>query len=180
MACFVLSVAIGFCALVGMLAISDALNPERVPSVRPLPSHYPLRAAGPTREELLAMSDAERWETLQDSLAMLDYVCPEVSEWVRRRWYGGHLVFDMSERRCYAYYLPGLSVLGISLLGLLESREELACTLAHEFRHSRQNVLRGLQASIAAVFGQDRLDELVESPAYAFGDRVRRAIRGEP
>jgi len=168
-------------AMIGSLAVSDALQPPKLPAVRPLyppesPSHF-ADSSRPTREQLLGMTNTQRWGELQKALPYLDRVCPEIADWTRKKWESGQLVFETANKGRYAYYMPALGMLGINLYAFELSDAELACTLAHEFRHSRQNVFPGIQVAVAALFGINRKD-LVEREAYEFEDVIRRAIRG--
>ena len=116
---------------------------------------------------------------MQESLLFLDVVCPACSKWVREKYESGQLVFDARECGLYGWYHPATGKVGVCFFALSDSTTELACTLAHEYRHSRQGILRGVQCEIAKTFGVDRTFELVEAEAYEFEERVRRAMRGE-
>lgn len=166
---------------VGVLALSAAVSPPNLPPVWGNRADCISREESipHTREWFLRLSDKERWQRMQKALAILDIVCPDVSDWTRERWYTGHLVFDTHENGTLAWWMPAFRLLGVNLAALEQSDAELACTLAHEFRHSRQSLLLNVQKVFAQLCGVDSRYELVESEAYAFEDVVRRAIRGK-
>lgn len=171
-----------FLACLGVLTVSDAVQPPNLPSVRPLPAADSWRAHGGgnhTLSELLTMNDRQRWDTMQPALSLLHIVCPTVEDWSRQHFYSGRLVFVTEPARYMAYYVPGLDMVAVNVATLQESDAEIAITLAHEFRHSRQNALPVAQAKIAGWFGLDRWHELVEEDAYEFEYRIARAIRGK-
>lgn len=173
-------VALWVMAWIGLLAVCDAVYNPKLPAIMP---HWtrPYLLDGstrPSRPELLAMSDAERFRSMEEALRILDHVCPDVADWTRIKRESGQLVFETPSLGRYAWYMPATGVVGINIDALELSDAELACTLAHEFRHSRQTMLKSVQVGIAQLFGMDRRFELVEAEAYEFEGRVRRAIRG--
>lgn len=170
-------VLIAFLALIGAMAVSDALQPPNLPRVRAWPA-----GAHRVQAECLRWVDGEgetRWGQVQKALRILDVICPEVSAWVRDRHDCGHLIFEETEKPYYACWWVVPRVLIINHSALTRSDAEIAGTLAHEFRHSRQPILRVTQAVIAEFAGLDRRHELCEAEAYQFEATVRRAIKGE-
>lgn len=167
-------------ALIGVFAVWDAPQVPRLPAVRPLIIPIESEPLALNAEKFASMSNAERWEHMATSLHYLDLVCPEVSEWVRGRWDTGRLVFDTNSplsERCYAWYQHVRGVLGITMHGLARDEVELACTLAHEFRHSRQSLFQVVQVAIADLVGVRYRRDVMESEAYDFEDQVRKGIR---
>lgn len=167
-------------ALLGAVAVADVWIKPDLPHIRvsAQPRVWWQFTGRRTWMQADALDDAGRWAALQPALRILDEVCPEVAEFTRERWASGHLVFEREDRGRYAawYVLPRTLV--INYVAWEFGDAELACTLAHEFRHSRQGYLRGLQLGIGRLFGVDRSD-LVEDEAYEWEGRVRRAIRGQ-
>lgn len=176
--CPFLVVALILFSFLGGLAFADAIHPVQLPAVRPLQYPHVQSRERLSRDELLALANEERWQIMQPALDILDNVCPEIATWTRKKWLDGQLVFDTDSENLYAWYHPATGRVAVTMLGLSECDGEMACTLAHEFRHSRQNFLRGAQCQIALLWGLDRKSELVEDEAYVFEARVRRAIRG--
>lgn len=168
-----------FLALIGAVAVADAFRPPNLPTIRPMSAKPYSRWVIPQIEELSWGSDKGWWEEMRVALCILDEVCPEVSAWVRERYQSGHLFFETADKHRFAAWWIVPQMLEIDLCALAESDAELACTLAHEFRHSRQPYLLTVQSQLSRLAGLDRTQELVEADAYAFEERVRRAIRGE-
>lgn len=188
---------IGKCALValvcvlaflGALAVAEAIHDPHLPPIRPVSADarcavrlsVPRRDTGSPayRERLLQMDAAERYAEMKGALALLDLACPHVSSWVKGRYRSGHLVFETSERGRYAAWNFPFQCLIVNLAGLQESDLDLACTLAHEFRHSRQCEFQAVRVTIARRFGVDKRNT-VEDEAYEFEGRIRRALQGE-
>lgn len=164
----------------GAAAVADALRKPQLPTVLALSrNEYILFLVGQTDGERLPAVTYQGggWDRLQRPLAILDRVCPEIAVWTRERHDAGHLIFDAEDKTYFACIYVATQTVHISPAGMADSDEGLACTLAHEFRHSRQSFLRNLQVTLAKLCGIDRSD-LVEDEAYEFEGRVRRAIRG--
>ena len=171
--------ALCFLALIGTVAVTDAYRPPNLPTVRSLAGTAGQCARRvPETEELAGMSAGQLWEEMQPALGILDKVCPEISSWTRERYRSGHVFFERGYKGRYAAWWILPQTLEIDLVALTESDAELACTLAHEFRHSRQPYLITVQSQLAKLAGLDRTSELVEADAYAFERIVRRAIQG--
>lgn len=177
----------GFVALailglwLGAMVIVEAYSNPRLPPVRPIPAgvQWQYRPA-PTRAEVLAMSAGERWGRMAGALWMLDRVCPEIADWTREHRRCHRIVFmdEAPGDNRLADYNMAARVLRIYPGGLAQSDAGIAVTLAHEFRHSRQGLLRCLVWSVALALGTDG-SWILEPEAYAFQREVSKALRGE-
>ena len=158
-------VALGMLAMIGALAVSDALTAKPMPEVRPLCKWVEFSSSQPMHRAI--------W--------LLDDVCPEVAAWVRDRRDSGHLVY-VSGKDYFACWNHVTKTLYIDGSALYQSDGNLAATLAHEYFHSRQSWFARLRAALAYRCGcgpeVTEPSSLVEAPAYEWGDKVRRAIEG--
>lgn len=166
----------------GALAVHEALVPAPVGAVKPLPPSVVtfLRDLPPRRmpsvDQLKQMSDAAKREQMEDALLMLRCVCPEVATWVEDRYKSGNLVFENHDTGHFAAFSILTRTLYVNVIAFADD-ETLAVVLAHEYRHSRQPLLRIVQINLAALAGLNRQD-LVEDEAYEFEGRVYRALHG--
>lgn len=121
-------------------------------------------------------SDEEMWKAIQESVQILDKVCPESAEWVRDRHKQGCLHWDSSDGTIYAKYdyYTGCLTINPILFGTCNARR--ASILAHEFRHSRQNYTKFLRSVFAhSVLGEPKTS-IVEDDAELFEAQVLLAI----
>ena len=122
----------------------------------------------------------KNWEALQPTLEILKPVCPHVEEWVRERHASGHLKWCINcpQKNTESYmatYNWGTGDLTIYKLCFNYSDSEKACTLAHEWRHSRQNFAVFCRESLSTVFLLKPDETLVEDDADLYENKVRLA-----
>ena len=95
-----------------------------------------------SRGDLLTMSDDDKWYQMQRPILILRCVCPEIAAWTEEQWESGRLWFESEPRPYLACWWAMPHVLIINLSAMERSDAELATILAHEYRHSRQPMLR--------------------------------------
>lgn len=173
--------AFSLSAALGVAVLEDVFNPPNLPAVRPLRDACAVRQAQEDYQRLSVGAppfDCIRWDRMSPALRLLDRVCPDVSMWVRDEYYGGRLRFVGGDVPYIACYWVAWRSLDIAPYFFEQDVSWQCDTLAHEFRHSQQNVLPMLEALISRWAGRDRTHELVEAEAYRFGHEVRAAVLG--
>lgn len=116
------------------------------------------------------------WAETQIALRILRKVCPEVEEWVRDRHAKGKIVYTCKCDGCYAKYNYMSGELILTDAFFQQNHGKRAVTLAHEFRHSRQNFTKPVKAVIACVIKQRPQEHIVENDAHLFEKEVYLAI----
>ena len=77
------------------------------------------------------------WVALQPALQILDDICPQASKWAREQHESGKLVWLNQSEDSYAKYSHIHRNLMINVDLFTLTNGERACTIAHEFRHSK-------------------------------------------
>jgi hypothetical protein len=135
-----------------------------------------------TNTKLVVDYDHEQcWDAIQPAISLLDEACPEAAVWARER-YDLKLLRWVDNDFIYASYQPATGRLSISRGFFALSDGERAVTIAHEFRHSRQNFSKLIIATIGLILtGDDAMkDGIIEPDAYWFEQNVRIALFGAP
>jgi hypothetical protein len=118
----------------------------------------------------------DNWKALQPSIAILRKVCPEAADWAEDRWSTGNLVFEAANSDNIAHYDFISKKLTLNWYMRDCTHGENAVTLAHEFRHSRQQWTRPARAAIYILIFQKVREEIVEDEAHDFERQVHIAI----
>jgi hypothetical protein len=170
-----------FVVILGGASLYNLVVGDQVPPVNYYAAFQTYRYARvTTNKNLLVNYDHEQcWDAIQPALLLLDEACPEASAWARDRHATGLLRW-IDNDYIYASYHPASGHLSISRLFFGLNDGERAVTIAHEFRHSRQNFSKMITASVAMVLtvNNDLLDDIMEPDAYWFEQNVRIAIFG--
>jgi hypothetical protein len=118
------------------------------------------------------------WVALQPALQILDVVCPEASAWAREQQSSGKIVWIPETDGAYARYDQVRMSLIINADMFALKNSERACTIAHEFRHSRQNMSKSCKSAISLLLTGKRNPDIIEDDAYFYEAKVREAIHG--
>lgn len=142
--------------------------------------HDYIKANVRTSPELVFnFNEVKAWDALQPSLRLLDKVCPEISNWTRLKYEQKKLIWITNQHLpingSYCIHNDSL-MLSCGIFDLKDG--EKACTLAHEFRHSRQNFSKYCKSSIAFLITGTRDERIIEDDAYFYEFKVREAIFG--
>lgn len=116
------------------------------------------------------------WSDCQIPLRILRKVCPEAEAWVRERHASGKIVWSSKCDGFYAKYdyINGNLTLTPAFFEQIDGQK--AVTMAHEFRHSRQNWTKPVRAVIAVLLKGEPQEWIVENDAYLFEKEVYLAI----
>lgn len=165
--------------MLGIINLCDILVIEDVPQIN---DSYSLRDKMPNEysdTDLCKNFDSDRaWDAIQPALKILDVVCPEASAWARSQKKSGKIIWDSKFDETAARYDQVKMSLTINadMFGLKNS--EIACTIAHEFRHSRQNISKSYKSAFSLLLTGTRNPDIIEDDAYFFEAKVREAING--
>lgn len=118
------------------------------------------------------------WASLQSALQILDVVCPEASAWAREQHKSKKLIWKNDPDGAYATFNPYTRCMTINADMFDLKNSERACTIAHEFRHSRQNISKFIKSTCCLLITGSRCDDIVENDAYLYESQVRSAIYG--
>lgn len=158
----------------------DAISEEKVPEPRML-SHFSneffrARKNSMPNFDMSVMDPDECWKALQSPLQILDKVVPEAAAWVRDRQEHGLIEYSKVDNGCYATYHVGDRRMVLYPCFFLRKDGEKACTLAHEYRHSRQGWPKLLKRAVAYLILGRKVEWIVENDAYYYEYKVREAI----
>lgn len=168
-----LGIFIPICCFSGLIVIVDVLwIDSSLPSPRTLNARERVEAI---ESVIHTEFEDERWNKMQRSLALLDRSVPEVSAWVRDEREKGRLVYELKTDQYIAAYMPVIRRLIITDAFFEYGTYFQASVLAHEFCHSRQNMICRIKRTIAWLTGRDE-HQYVEGPAYEYGDRILHAL----
>ena len=177
--------------MLGFINFYDIVFTDKYPEVSVILGRELLRIADQKESYELAweFDESKAWDGLNPALQILDRVCPEASEWARNQEKSGKIVWtidtskkDILEGKSkenedeYAKYEGGILTINSALFELKNS--ERACTIAHEFRHSRQNFSKKWKSACSVLLTGVRNDSIIEDDAYLFECRVRESIYG--
>jgi hypothetical protein len=139
------------------------------------------------------LTPQEGWEGLQPSVEILNKVVPEVSDWLKKLHREGKIIFDLPPEAYKGQY--GESFIGAVSThhtqsgnlnisqGFWEMSEwEKAGFIVHEFRHSRQNIVKTLKISaLNAVTGHSREYSTgqIEAEAYLYEKAFYEVLQKE-
>lgn len=162
----------------GCLEIMDYVIGEEVPQIMNIGFCEEAKMAYKKANNWRSFSDdpEQNWQNLQPSVKILRKVCPEAAKWVIDRHDKGLIIWETKNNGCFANYNYFSEILSLNESFLMNNDGQKACTLAHEFRHSRQNITKPLKLSMWLMILGHKRTELVENEAYWFGDRVHIAI----
>ena len=165
--------------IAGSINIYDVIVPDDVPEISVNIGNYKTIYEYPGSELARAVSiDSEyAWAQLQPALQILDTVCPEASTWARQKHKDKDIVWSASDKEpFYAQYEPFKKVLTINKTLFELKNAERACTIAHEFRHSRQNLSKPIKATLSFLITGIKNDDIVETDARYYESKVRESI----
>ena len=166
--------------ILGALNFYDVAVADRVPSIDAVYGDMDLAYGCPDRDLVAKIDDPLRaWESLQPALQILDSVCPQASDWARDRYTSGNITWiNRGQDDAYAQYMHISKKLVIDSDLFSLRNGERACTIAHEFRHSRQNLSKPLKLSFSLLLTGRRNLSIIEDDAHYFEAQVREAIFG--
>jgi len=123
-------------------------------------------------------NEERAWLSLKPALQILDVVCPEASTWARDQKESNKIVWVPKSDGAYARYdqVCMRLIINADMFALINS--ERACTIAHEFRHSRQNISKSWKSACYLLLRGKRNPDIIEDDAYFYESKVRDAING--
>ena len=160
----------------GTTTLYDITIGDQIPKVSNLGFGSPEKNLIHDQPILKGWNDQECWSALQESLEILDRVCPEASEWVRDKHTSKQIIWEEEFTGCYAKfnYIDRDLTVNRTLFG--ESNGRIASILAHEFRHSKQNFSKFFRSTVACSILREPNEPIVETDAELFELRVLLAI----
>lgn len=123
----------------------------------------------------------ERFHALNNALKILDETNPIVSKWVRNQNNINKLFFveeNKSDINFYAKFNWMNQSLCIHKRLFAESDGEIAVTLAHEYRHSRQHYTKMIRYAFSTFWSKDGEESIIENDAYLYEMKAYSAIFG--
>ena len=168
------------CALfvLGTLNLYDIVASDNVPKVDTVYGDMKLANRCEDPELVKAIDKTRAWQAIQPALQILDSVCPQASEWARERHRSKKIHWIYRSEDSYAEYSHVSKSLMIDSTIFSFKNGEIACTIAHEFRHSRQNFSKPLKLSFSLLLTGRRNIAIIEDDAYLFEAQIREAIFG--
>ena len=169
-----------FCVL-GAINLYDIVFQDQYPEITAQAGIVAAKIAEQSPHHELAhhnFNEDTAWEALQPSLQILDSICPEASKWARSQKAAGRLIWETKDTAAFAHYNIKSSSLIINCCVFELKNSERACTIAHEFRHSRQNGSKYWKSTAFVLLMGYRNDSILEDDAYFYECRVREAIYG--
>ena len=121
-------------------------------------------------------TDEEWWDSLENTLVVLDKVAPHVAEWVREQHKAGRIIFEREETGTYARYDYFDDLLIINYHTMTEVDGRKASVLAHEWRHSKQNFGKWFKSIVAAMILGEKKEEILENDAYLYESKTLLAF----
>jgi hypothetical protein len=182
----VAKVTTGFCLLfllvLGACDVYDIIFPENVPSVSFIGKHSEesrLVSQNSSKVNLTwgqPLDPEQCWADCQKPLRILKKVCPEAEAWVRERHASGKIVWAEKHDGMYGRYDFISGRLTLTSAFFDQNDGQKAVTMAHEFRHSRQNFTKPFRALIAIMIRREPQEWIVENDACHFEKEVYIAI----
>ncbi len=120
--------------------------------------------------------DSRRLELLVSSVRLLDKVCPSASQWFTDQLNSGKVVFSGSDYEYYAHFDFVSRKLYITDNFYKLSEGHKAAIIAHEYRHSLQNLAKFIKRAIFIVISGEPHEGVVENEAYLFELRILKAL----
>jgi len=173
----------------GLCFIAESFSETEIPSFGRLHSSAKLDPFHVTNGRCIidGTTHEERFDSLRNALAILDKVNPAVSAWVRERNDSGNLYFI--ERRdtqsscknaifCLAKFHWFDRTLAIDKGLFVENDGNIAVTLAHEYRHSRQHYTKMLRYALSTFWTESGEPTIVENDALLYEMKAYSAIFG--
>ena len=152
---------------------------DEVPEIRFVIKHNDAILRSHPDLDLCKKFDADRaWIALQPALKLLRIVCPEASEWAEYQKNSNKMIWITEPDGSNARYDQIQDRLMINSDMFALSNAEIACTIAHEFRHSRQNMSKSWKSACSLLLTGKRNINIIEDDAYFFEARIRQAING--
>lgn len=121
-------------------------------------------------------SDSVRLESIQNAIKILEEVNPKIAIWIKKKIQNKELVFTNDDKGYYAKYDFISKKLYVNKSVFSESDGVIAVTLAHEYRHSRQNYTKFIKYTLSFLIYNEGNDSLVESDALAYEMKAYNAI----
>lgn len=164
--------------VLGLFDVYDYVFPEKAAYVGYIGICDEANLARETDESWTELTDdpSYNWLKLQPAIKVLNKVCPEAADWVRCMYKSDKLIWDNTKDGTYARYEGIKGTLFINQACIGRRHGEIAATLAHEHRHSRQNLTKALKVALFLGLTGERLDHLIENDAYLFEKEVYLAI----
>ena len=165
--------------VLGFVNMYDILIGDSVPEISTLHKHDDNLLKGCPDLDLVENFDEDRaWLSLKPALQILDVVCPEASAWARDQKESNNIVWVPKSDGAYARYdqVRMRLIVNADMFALINS--ERSCTIAHEFRHSRQNISKSWKSACYLLLKGKRNPDIIEDDAYFYEAKVRDAING--
>lgn len=169
----------GMIFVLGLINLYDILIGDEVPEIRFVikPNDAILRSHSDVN--LCRNFDKDRaWIALQPALKLLRIVCPEASDWAEYQKKSNKIIWITQSDGTNARYDQIQDRLMINSDMFALSNAEIACTIAHEFRHSRQNMSKSWKSACSLLLTGNRNVNIIEDDAYFFEARIRQVING--
>ena len=163
---------------VGAMDIYDTLHPEISPYVGCVGVQAVRHAVRHPGNEPVSPGEAEAsgLKYVQPGLIILDDVCPEVSAWVRRLHSGGRILFRGRHDDGFARYDLVSGTLILCPRFFDSAADVKAEVLAHEYRHSLQNLTRLIRSAVHDCLGDETSEDVIENAAYRFEYEIHDGI----
>ncbi len=184
-----MALIIGFCTI-----YDEAIGDGALPSFNTLKAISPAFAAQAIRNTTQTLqpdaSEAKHWQAMAPSRELLTALSPEIAAWLYKLRQQDRLAFHepseslptvfhaASETQVIAAYrhLDGTLYLGQTFWRLSDGQK--AAVLAHEYRHSRQNLPKRISRQLAQIAGGGGLhyQSLIEDEAFAYERQAQAAL----
>ena len=180
---YVLRVSVGVAMVCGLLSLWGLRGDGTIPEMSSLSGLDPYRFSSVRCIADATTADA-RWNGLSPVLAILDRVNPAVAQWVRQKHDRGLLVFGEGHRTPRE---PGIALAKYDVFGgrlvvnpvlFCENDGNIAVTLCHEYRHSRQNLGKTCQYTLSFLFVRGGDLSIIENDAVIYEQEAQTAIFG--
>lgn len=174
-------------ALFGLLSLWTAYGDGPLPAFTDLLPSSPLVPSRVSSVHCMAegASEETRWLGLAPALAILDEVNPEVASWVRQKHEAGQLVFT-DRYRSEDGKMPPLAkhdafkhTLTVNRGLFAQNDGTTAAILAHEYRHSRQNLPKTILYALSFLLRAEGDPSIVENDALLYEGEAYIAVFGE-
>jgi hypothetical protein len=164
----------------GSLSFWEVVVPDNVPEINAMlgPKQLEIAEDCPDPDLTCSFNSDKAYFSLRPTLQILDIVCPESSHWFRKQYENGKIIWTTEDDGSYARYKPLTGEVVVNAEMFVLKNGERACTIAHEFRHSRQNLSKYFKLTTAYLLTGKHNSDIIENDAYLYESQVRSAING--
>lgn len=180
---YLLHALTGVALVCGLLSLWGLHGDGAMPSMSPLCHLDPYRFSS-VRCIANETATKARWNGLAPALAILEQVNPAVAKWVREKHGKGLLAFgDESQTTgevgdALAKYDTFRGRVTVNPALFSENDGNIAVTLCHEYRHSRQNLGKFCQYVLSFLFVRGGDLSVIENDAVIYEQEAHSAIFG--